>query len=437
MGIGDNPTNWKVLETDREEFQIRAEDVLILNIADFTDSSYTLRLVVNRIDAKTQEERVTFGVDRSPPNILVHNISNAFLNHIETVQASIVTDDLSSAKLYYRDANSNEEFEFILLNGFNNSINNISDKHFGFLPADKITTEFDLEFYFEITNLSGLSSKLLDGNEYFRLSNSIKNAEITNIKKSYTLPEGRIFETPVSLKKNEKFVLLNASNSSANLGIYRLNQHKFVKEDELKNKIPISINDLNGDNKQDLLNLYVKNGYIDSQSEIGGTAFVNKFTDSSQTFWPAYSEDIDNDGNYEIIAFSSDTTITIWEVDSDLNLTEEASLKIQSTNSAFFRNNIILVDNFDDDPNSEIVTVDNFGRLMIFEIKGPNLYSNDKIVEYFLPTDSRAAIAKGDYNGDGKIDIGILLNFEENIFLTPLIYASVINIDQFWSKLLI
>ena len=432
-GTGVSPKSWQSIKTGKESFQLYNDQVAIVNVSDFLDSTYTLRLLVNRIDGKTDEERVTFGIDRSVPKIIGYNLTPVILNDIETVQASILTDDLTTAQLFYRRSNSNQEFKSFYLDGFNTEIKNISDNHFGMLPTNEILGGLDHEFYISVTNQSGLTTLLKDAEEYFTISSSINNKIIPSYVKEYNLPAGRIFRSPVSFPQNdENYILLNTIENSADLSIYGLNANVFNKVGELKNKIPINISDYNNDGKIDILNLFVKNGYIDTQIESGSFSFENKFTDTTQTFWPAYADDLDGDNKIEIITFSSDTSITIWEVNDNLDLSFEKSLSITSNYGSVkstFRNNQVIVDNFDNDSQIEIVSLDNYGRLHMYEISGVDNYAFEKTVEYFEPTELKSTIGKGDYNGDGNMDIGIILNFEENVFLTPLTYCAVINLS--------
>lgn len=432
-GTGVSPNSWQSIKTGKESFQLYNEQVSVLNTSNFSDTSYTLRLLVNRIDGKTDEERVIFGVDRTPPKIIGYNLTPVILNDIETAQASILTDDLTTAQLYYRRINSTQEFNSIFLDGFNTEIKNVSDNHFGLLPTKEVLGGLDHEFYISVTNQSGLTTLLKDQSDYFTISSSINNNIISSYLKEYSLPGGRIFKSPIKFPQNdENFILLNTNENSTDISIYGLNANDFSKVGELKNKIPIDAGDYNSDGKIEILNLFVKNGYIDTQSELGAFSFENKFTDTTQTFWPAYADDLDGDEKIEIITFSSDTSITIWEVNANLDLRFEKKLSINSNfriGKSTFRNNQVLVDNFDDDAQIEIVCLDNYGRLHMFEISGTDNYSFEKTVEYFEPTELKSTISKGDYNGDGKIDIGLVLNFEENVFLTPLTYCAVINLS--------
>ncbi len=148
-GIGINPESWNYLQTNNENYQKFREDVIELNISEFQDTSYTLRILMNRIDGSTQEERINFYIDRTPPEVMNYNIFPAMLNDLETVQASIISNEPTIAKLHYRKANYNGEFNYLLLDGFIGDQGIISQKHFGILPPKEVQEGIEHEFYFE------------------------------------------------------------------------------------------------------------------------------------------------------------------------------------------------------------------------------------------------------------------------------------------------
>ncbi len=433
-GLGYNPNNWDQLITGNENYQTYQDNVYQINISELIDTSYTLRLLVNRVDGNTLEERINFTIDRTPPKVLNFNYFPAMLNDKEILQASVLTDEASKVKFYYRRNNSGENFKFIYLDGFNGDIGNISQSHFGILPIEEQLTGFDHEFYFEVINQAGLVTVIKDNDQNFNASNLIENRPITNLPTEYYLPNGRIFSEDIKLNgSNLSFVFINENKTSSDLSIYQLSNTNLEKVNQITNRIPISVGDFNKDGKTDILSLFVKNGFIDSQVSTGGTEFENVFSDSSGSFWPALAEDIDNDNKYEIIVFSSDSTLTIWEVGDDFNLRKESELKnfvkSNSTEKSIFRNNNVLVDNFDDDLENEIATFDNFGRIILYQINGNDNYQNENIIEHFYPIESNTNFAKGDFNNDGKLDIAVLMEFEENVFETPLVYCSVFSIN--------
>ena len=435
-GVGYNPDVWNKLTTEFEKEQVLNKNIISLDVSDLMDSVYTIRLLVDLINGNTLEERTNFYLDRTEPQVLFATLFPAMLNDKETYQASIATDDLTTAKLFFRQTNSNQLFDFIYLDGIATVSKFTKKTHYGFIPLDKITPNNEYEFYFEVSNRAGLKTvhKSDDGSNFI-LSTNI-NVESKSINdKDYSLPLGRIYHAPISIGNfSESFILLNENETSADLSIFKKDQQNFTKVDSINNRIPVSVGDFNNDGKTDILSLFVKSGYIETQTEISKIEFTNFYSDSSGEFWPAYADDIDEDNKTEIIVFSSDTTITIWEVQNNFDLVEEKVLVnfipnvITDQTNSIFRTNKVLVDDFNNDSINEILTTDNFGRIITFNIVGENQYEDGNVTEHFYPFESKSNLAKGDFNNDEIIDIALFLEFENDEYLTPLNYCSVISL---------
>ncbi len=433
-GIGYNPTEWNNLEIQNNQYQLLNEDVYDFDLSKMSDTTYTIRLKVNTVDNNILEERSSFTIDRTAPIVKSYSMFPAMLNNLETVQASVYTNEKTTAQLYYRPTNSSEDFKSIYMDNYSQDIKVVSEKHFGVLTYNDIRNGIDFEYYILLKNQAGISTILKDGEKYFYTENTIvRYNEGPTSRKTYTLPTGRIYSDIVNFSGvDNKFVLLNENETSADVSIYEFNNLEFTKINSMNNRIPVSVGDFNNDGKTDILSLFVKNGYIESQTQSSKLTFENVFKDTSGSFWPALAEDIDNDNKTEIIAMSSDTTIAIWEVESNFNLQKETDLKIFNTDesnsgNSIFRNNQVLVDDFDNDGKKEIVAADNFGRLLFYEIESNRNYKNDFIVETYYSAESNTQIAKGDFDGDGNIDIGVISEFEDNIYITPVIYTAVIS----------
>ncbi|MBI1933475.1 MAG: S8 family serine peptidase [Ignavibacteriales bacterium] len=435
-GIGFNPLNWNDIDIENNEYQVLNENIHTLNLKELIDTVYAIRLIVNTINERTFEERSSFVIDRTKPKIISYFISPALLNDNETIQASIITDDKTTAQIFYRKKNSDEKFNSIYLDNFSSEIKIISQKHHGFLPNDIIQNPFEIEFYFVLTNQAGLKYSLFNNDNYFTIESSLEKNTLLLNKKPYSLPIGRIFPEQINfLNIDNNYVFINENTSPADLSIYKFENGQFVKTKTLKNRIPVSFGNFNNDETNDILSLFVKNGYIETQAETDKIEFKNVFADSTQNFWPANVEDLDKDQKTEIIAFSSDSTFSIWEVQNDYSIILEKELKIFNTNqstisNASFRNNQAIVGDFDSDGKNEILISDNFGRMFFYEIENDKSYKNDFILENQFNLDANCQIAKGDFNGDGILDFCILTKFEDDSFINPISNLTVYSIIQ-------
>ncbi len=437
-GIGYNPSGWEIINTGKENIQLYKESVSQLNTSGFVDTVYTLRLLVNNINGTTSEERVNFHIDRTKPVVKFASIIPAILNDGKAFAASIATDDISVAQIFFRPLSQPATFDSIYLDGLNNNLKFNRNNHFGIIPTEKLFDATEYEFYFKATNRAGLETiyKTEEGVN-FVLENKLNKNLIIGNPKEYKLPLGRIYHAPVSFDTTATgYILLNENETSANLSIYKKGSSNFEKITTLTKRIPVSVGDFNNDGKTDILSLFVKNGFIESQTEKNKLSFTNVFKDTTGTFWPSYAGDIDGDNKTEIIAFSSDTTITVWEVQNDFELIKEAVLNnfvkqiSPDVHNSIFRNNQILVDDFNNDSKNEIVTIDNYGRILTYNISGANLYANGKVIEHFHPSETKTVLSKGDFNGDGTNDIGLLMEFENDIFITPVKYSAVLSLKN-------
>ncbi|MBK8946463.1 MAG: S8 family serine peptidase [Ignavibacteriae bacterium] len=430
-GIGLNPTRWINIDLQNNQYQILNEDVYSFDLSKLVDTTYTIQLYLNTIDNKTIIERSYFTIDRTQPEILSFSFSTIILNDEETLQASIISDDKTSAQIFFRNKFSNDNFQSTYLDEFNSDIKNISQKHFSFIPTNLIKNNLDIEFYFVVTNQAGKQILIKDGDNFFTSENSFKKNLQSYEKKNYTIQSGRIFPNKIKFNGLENnFLLVNEILSATDLSIFEFQNSQFVKVNSLKNRIPISVGNFNDNENTEILSLFVKSGFIETQIENGSINFRNVFNDSSQTFWPALAENIDSDSNIEIIAFSDDRTISIWEVQNDFQMIKENDLQIYNSNNnqnSIFRNNEILVGDFDNDLSNEICASDNFGNLIFYEIKNHGNFTNDFLIKIFSGYESQTQMAKGDFNGDGILDIASLTKIDDKNYELPIFHVSVFS----------
>ncbi len=437
-GKGFNPTNWSNIFTGKENSQLLNEDVYQLNTSNFNDTTYTLRLLVNNINGTTTEERVNFHIDKTKPKVKYYSIIPAIQNDAIAFTASVYTDDKTIAQLFFKPYNNQTELDSIYLDGITEGQKFNRNSHFGIVFPNRITSNGKYEFYFKLTNRAGLKTifKSDNGKNFIVNNNFNKQLKATN-KKAYELPMGRIYRAPVYFdSSNSKYVLINETKTSSDLSIYKSINNGFTKMTILKHRIPVSVGDFNKDGKTDILSLFVKKGFIETQTSQNKLEFKNVFKDTSGTFWPSFAGDIDNDTNTEIIAFSSDTTFTIWEVQKDFQLIKEKTLynfvgkENPQIKKSVFRNNQILVGSFNNNLQKEIITIDNYGRILTYNINGANTYSDGNVHKIFPPTAVKAYLSQGDFNGNGINEIGIFAEFEDEVFITPVKYCAVISLKN-------
>ena len=427
-GVGYNPDKWQAINVDGRK-QIFDENVASLDISELPDTVYTLRLIVNMTNENNQEERINFYVDRTAPEAYFVNGGTALIGKNITVMGSIYSKEQTKVKMFFRPK-GNGSYDFVYLDQFSMNTGTVHTTHFGYIPLEKVQLNTTYQVYFEAENLAGLKTVIdNNGNPFeFELNDMVNLRSFT--EKKYTLPPGRIFDAPVKLSSDKtSYVLLNPENNSGTMQIYKFSQDNFVLVDSLDNRIPKAAGDFNGNGKTDLLSLFLRNGYIDEQKEQGAPSFTTIFADSTGNFWPSIAEDLDADGKTEIISFS-DSTFSIYEIQNDLSLIpeEEFGLPDETENGYLGAPNVAVCD-LNGDGKNEIWFLTSKGVLNGYQINGKNSYAFFQRINLGLDG-SRNIISSGDYDGDGWVEIAVLLKSVQNNDIAPFYLLIVFNLQN-------
>jgi hypothetical protein len=323
------------------------------------------------------------------------------------------------------------QFNFISLDGF--TINNqfVKSLHYGFIPKDLVTQNTLYEIYFEAENLVGLKTQVKnDGNNF--IVPTTFNADIsTEYKMPYTLPAGSIFEESVSITSNNSDEIFLRTNLNPKVtSIFNFNNNSFTQIDSLNDKIVKDAGDFNGNGLTDLLNYFVRDGYIDEQELPNSSVFTQKYSNTGSDFWPILASDVDSDGIVEVFSVQNDTTVEVWEVQQNLDLIKVASLRNFSPRS--FGGNIInspnaVIDDIDGDGVKEFWMIDQDGDIFSYKISGNNQFE----AQYVIPTEflgSSAYLASGDFDGDSKSELAVLLHSIDELDIAPFYRLVVFNL---------
>jgi hypothetical protein len=424
-GVGLNPDNWFPL-IQNGLYQFSNQNIYSLNISSFADTVYNLRLVVYLSNGRTLEERVNFYVDRSAPigELISEKPITAFYGNRTTVLAAVFSNEPSIVRMYYRKLGETN-FNFVTLDGFAANNQFVKELHYGFIPTHLVEQNVTYQIYFQLENLVGLKSTIIRNNDsLFNVTTGFDALISPEIQLPYSLNKGSIFKNPTNfLSQNFNEVLFSEFYPTQDLyfGLYKLEGNNFVKIDSIKNKLPRDVGDFNFNGKIDLLSSIQRDGYIDEQVDAGSFSFTNKFSDSTGTFWPVLAQDIDLDGTTEVIVVDSDTSLTIWKVNSNLGLSNP--IKLSNFTPTGFGGNIIdaphsVITDADNDGKNEIWMVDRDGDIFSYEIQNANTYLKDKVFSTeFLG--SSALLDAGDYNGDGFPDIAVLIHSIDEFDIAP------------------
>jgi subtilisin family serine protease len=429
VGTGLNPTDWTSL-IENGLYQFSNQEIFNLNISNYTDTVYTLRLVISQSTGRNLEERVNFYVDRSPPIADLLSLIPSFYGDKSTPLAAVYTNKPSVVRMYYRSVGEND-FKFITLDGF--TINNqfVKSLHYGFIPKDIVKENTNYEIYFVAENLVGLESTILNNGSYFIISTNYDAEYSTEYLMPYSLPAGSIFERPINISTNDSTDLILRTDVNPRVSrIYHFSNQSFAQIDSLNDKIVKDFGDFNNNGLIDLLTYLVRDGFIDEQVSHNSSYFTQRYSNTTGNFWPILAYVNSSESNTEIFSIASDTTVDVWQVQLNLDLNQIASLNNFSPSG--LGNNVInspnaIIADLDQDGINELWMVDADGDIFSYKINGNDIFTKQYLIQTKF-TGSSAYITKGDYDGDGKDDIAVLLHSVKQLDISPYYRVIVFNL---------
>lgn len=433
IGEGISPENWT--EITVKQFYQTNETKKLLDISEYQDTLYTLRLVVEFINGRTQEERINIKIDKTAPIVKYFNVTDAYYGDGNTIFAYGVLDE--NCKVFLRLRESGEE-EFIKysLDGF--SINNSFYKStfFGYIPPEVLQSGTNYEYYFEFENEAGLITTQQNGEDLYHFQREIFPYSSALIKKQYSIPHGRLYEQKVSgFDNTSSSVILNRTNNENKYFayLYSYKNNNLVITDSLLEHIPKTVADFNQNGKMDLLSLYSSTGYISEQKENNRFDFNISHKSESNEFWPILAEDYNKDGAYE--TFSIDRTnnvVNLSKITPNLTLTHLRSFK--NVSDSLFRGIIPEYNSFNS-PKGITAELDGLeGKYFwISDREGDILgypldNGNGQIVTITTGIPNlEGIITSGDFDGNGTNELGVILHSEEEYTLAPYNYVILFN----------
>lgn len=430
-GVGLNPSNWiSLIEQGSNQFS--NDSIFTINLTSLPDTVYCVRLVVNLNNGRTLEERSNFFISRNPPLAELISTGPAFYGDKTTILASIYTDEPTITRMYYRKTGE-IDFNFITLDGFTTNNQFVKYLHYGFIPKQLVEQNSAYEVYFEAENLVGLKTIIKDNGQNFLFSTKYDAEYSAEIQLPFSLPAGTIYQDPVNVTQNELTnVYVRTLVNSRVTNLFKFYNDNFEIIDSLQDRIVRDFGDFNNNGSKDLLTSWVRNGYILEQQNVNSSSFTQKYADESGKFWPIMAEDIDGDGITEIAVVNTDSSVNIWKVNNDLSLTYPITLYNYTEpwigiNILDAPNSVLADINYDGIKEMWLVDMD--GDIFSHNILGPNNYQQGSVISTgFLG--SAAYLAAGDYNGDNRDDIAVLLHSIDAIDIAPYNRLLVLNLQN-------
>ena len=431
IGTGLNPVSWTSLIYNGM-YQFDKKNIYSLNASSLPDTVYCLRLVVNLTTGFTSEERLNFYIERNPPVANLNFVEPALYGNKPTILASVSTNQPTRVRIYFRKTGTTD-FNYVTLDGFATNIQTVKNDHYGFIPTNLIEPNSIYDVYFEAENLVGLTTKITDGNSYFHFNTAV-NANLGYEKiEPYTLPAGSIYQNPVSITTGDSTeIFLRRNSNPSTTYLYKLAGDNFTIEDSLQNRIVKDVGDFNNNGKKDLLSFFVYNGFIEEQNAQGSSKFIDKFVDTTSKFWPIMASDLYNNSKTEILAIDSDTSFIISDVNTDLSLSTPIRL-FNYTEKGTWNNYInapyAATGDIDGSGKNEIWMIDEEGDIFSYLINGPGKFQKWRTISTGLESSS-AYIAAGNYTGDEKKELAVLLSSPSGSNTIPFYKLLVLRFDN-------
>lgn len=433
FGVGTNPKNWtKLIENGLNQFD--RKQIYSLDLRNLKDTTYTLRIIVNQNNGRSLEERVHFHINRTPPQAELISVVPCMFGNKNTILSAVYTDEPSIVRLYFKPKNLPESnFRFVTLDGF--TINNqfVKQLHYGFVPVNLLNQNQEYDVYLEAENLVGLKTIIKNEGNYFRIK-LIDRFQLSSYSYlEFELPSGNLFPNPLSiLSNNNNEVILRESLNQKVSKIYSYSNNSFQYRDSINERIVKDYGDFNKNGKLDLLTLFVRDGFILEQDNTFSSKFTQKFGKTGGDFWPILARDVDADGKTEILVVKNDSTIGVWEIPNNQTLTPTEKTTIKNFSRKWIGQNRInspnaIILDTNNDSIMELWLIDEDGDLFSFEIKGDNNFVPYKTISTEFLGNS-AYLTNGDFDGDGKQEIAVLLHSIEKFDVAPYYRLIIFNL---------
>ncbi|WP_179862115.1 S8 family serine peptidase [Longibacter salinarum] len=411
-------------------------DVAALSPSQYPDGEYTLRLVVQKRDGSTVEDRRRIYIDRTPPNINVRSAMGGLISGEYGVLADVETDDVTQIDMR------------VVLNGQSTTAESEYEVRRHSLRAIDPTGQGGrAEVIISATNTAGLVTA--DTVEVDvpprRFNSSLFNVSSTSVSAGRVLPQATDFDEDGLLE-----VVVNQRKQggiSDTLRFFEWAGSDFLPADTLvASVIPRDLGDPDADGLQDLLTQVVAvtlmleqpdQTSVPSQLAFIDTTGLDGDSETKNDLIGTLLTDIDRDGKGEIVGHngqqwrfleaSGGDYIETFRLD---NPTSAASVDSAALANRF--GPAIAADgDFDGDGRTDFLVGDRDGDLIVYEA----VADDSMRVAWMDETDYVDAgdrMATGDFDGDGQTDFA---TFRQNYPLT-LPNGEVepsIGLYQFWS----
>ncbi|MFQ5604780.1 MAG: S8 family peptidase, partial [bacterium] len=311
LGVGETPQEWQDLMRQKNR-QVIEEDLWELDISSLVDTLYTLRLQVKNKNGIAVEDKVRFFIDRTPPAIanvrqtaMLDGSQHSFLLEFET-------DDLCDAAIFFRPANSDENFQ-------QKKLRFRTTQHRLHFTQDIFMGQ--MEFYLEAVNGAGLSSRADNRGSFYTVDLSLPaiGGPAVDLTGSILPPAFLLSKTADFDRDGHKEIILNQYDAEFNFGFLKIFEFQENQFQEVFSTgdilIPRDWSDADGDGLLEILaGAGGKSVILESPS--AGAFPANIVWADSGDVWASRFADLDQDGAGEII-LRKGNLYSLWETTVD------------------------------------------------------------------------------------------------------------------------
>lgn len=432
-GMGVNPTRWTAVIPERAG-QVIGDTLARWDVSRLADTTYTLRLSTRGSTSATLEDRVVVRLDKSPPLFLGLGFVPAIDNRHGGVAAGFITDEPTLGRIWYREKNSGQEWQWISAEGGTTNNLFVGHTHYAFLGENVLAPGRTYEFYFSARNETGLERIARDGVRNFEavIDPPVSGTDLRT--KSFGLPPGRVCAETTDFDVDGKpEALINDYSDNGILKVFEWNNGSFSPlPSAFGNRIPRGAGSLTGDGRVHLLASYVRSGFVYEAAAAGTVPSTLVWADSSGAFWPVTMADVTDDGRDEVIAVVNDSTIGIFSFSAAHVMTRIAAITNPSKPDPYTRRNTfgsptVAIGDFNGNGRRDMLFGDDDGDFFIAEHRGGGQYQVIWILESDY-IDGGNYVSAGDFDGDGHDDFALGLRTSSDDVI-PFWYAGIYSLD--------
>lgn len=414
-GLGLNPKSWTEIIPGFTYNQVLDSNIATMNIAGINDTALTLRIVLYQNNGGTLEERINVHKITKAVKPELITLVPAYYGNSPTILSAFFTEQNAVGRMYYVEQGGSA-FKSISLDGFATNNRFVKQLHYGFIPRQFSYAATPMYMYWEFENQVGMKTRFpADTTLVFRVDTdeSISNAPYKLMP--FKLKAGAVAPESFKYKSDSTELLITYPDNNSVTGyLNKLSGTNFVTVDSIKERIVKDIGDFNNNGKKDILANWGRSLYILEQSSDTSAKFVDQSKIDNNNTWPMFVADVDFDRANELFAITGDSSITEYSVRNDMKL--DSILTIRNFSKKGIGGNLFdypagLIIDTDNNGRNELWALDSDGDIVIYDILSRNQIVPDR--RGYIATGFAASsgyITSGDFNGDGKKDIAVILH---------------------------